>query len=209
MDIGEKIIQDIIKGAAGAEGFMRGGSVGVERMQLGREEKLASNYGGLGGLVGPVGAAAGAEDGSGWRAAGGSLLGGTLGGAAGFGLGALLNNPAAARFLEGAGGMGGSALGGHLGGAKKEEPPQGRLRAIADAFTGGKQAAYARYKVAFLGAIAPLLGSVAGPALARGAMGRVAPTLAKGLAGGARGAMFDTAASLAGGALGNKMTGQQ
>ena len=81
--------------------------------------KISSNYGGIGGAVaGPVGAALGAEDGSGWRAAGGSLLGGAVGGAAGAGLGMLAHNPQAASLLALLGGTAGSGIGGHMGGAR-------------------------------------------------------------------------------------------
>lgn len=75
----------------------------------------------------------------------------------------------------------------------------------------GAQAAYARFglKHAFLGALAPLAGSIAGPALARGALGKIAPAMAKGLGQGFKGQAFDMAASMGGQMLGSKLMGGQ
>lgn len=126
MDPGEKFILDLIKGAHMTEGFMRGGTMNVQRDIMRREEKLANH-----------------------------------------------------------------------------------ASALTGAFEQGRAAALAHFKIAFLGAVAPLLGSVAGPALARGAMGKIAPGLAAGLGNGMKGMAFDTAASMAGGAMGQKMTGPQ
>jgi hypothetical protein len=79
--------------------------------------------------------------------------------------------------------------------------------ALADAYAGGRTAALERFKVGFLGAVAPLIGSIAGPALARGAMGRVAPMAAKAIGTGLKGNLFDAAASTAGAMAGQKLTG--
>lgn len=139
----ENIIEDLIKGAA--QNRVR---VVVDRENHGREEKVAGEGGawggGLGGMLGPVGAAgggalgAGVEDRSGWSAAGGGLggllgnlagagIGGVAGGAAGYGIGKGLNaldvsdvDPHALAAILGllgaAGGSGaGGALGGHYG----------------------------------------------------------------------------------------------
>lgn len=207
MDPGEKFIQDLIKGAMQTEGFMPGGVVGVQRDVMRREEKLAGMgggiAGGLGGLLGPgagtlaAGLGAGLQDGN-VRSGVGAGLGSMLGGVGGSALG--LIDPRLSMLspiLSGVGGAVGQSL------ARPKES------ALKTAFVAGRDAALARYKVAFLGAVAPLLGSVAGPALARAGLGKVAPALASGLGNGMKGMAFDTAASMAGGAMGNKLTGQQ
>ncbi len=103
-------------------------------------QKHASNYGGVGGaLLGPVGAALGAEEGSGWRAAGGSAGGMLAGGL----LGALTRNPALGALLA----TGGSAIGGHYGGAKKEppkpeQPKEASLNTVEAAHVIGRLRAY-------------------------------------------------------------------
>lgn len=53
----DKIIEDLVKGASRAEGFMRGGRASVFVNRDGREEKLAM-FGGAGGLMAPAAAAA-------------------------------------------------------------------------------------------------------------------------------------------------------
>lgn len=208
----DKIIEDLIKGAerAGAKVELQG--------SLGREEKLASNYGGLGGGLGTLlghaasrgihgfasapggmmGAAAGADPGMGMRAAGGSLLGGAVGGIAGGGLGTLLGHPELAGLLSLIGETGGSAYGGHVG---------GKNPALAQAQQEGAKAACARFgiKHAFLGALAPMAGMMAGPALARGALGKIAPRMAAGLGQGLKGGLFDAAGSMGGAALGERL----
>jgi hypothetical protein len=203
----DQIIEDLIKGAkqAGAQVELRG--------SLGRETKLASNYGGLGGSVGSLiggrmgvplaggmaGAAMGADPGMGMRAAGGSLIGGGIGGLAGAGLSTLVGHPELAGYIQALTQMGGSALGGHYGG---QNP------ALHEAAEEGTKAAFDRFGVkhAFLGALAGMAGSLAGPSLARGALGKIAPTVAKGLGQGMKGMAFDTAASMGGQALGNRLS---
>lgn len=143
----DRIIQDLIKGAsrAGARVEFNTGS--------GREEKLATNYGGIGAALGAV-----------------------------------------------PGGSGGAAVGGHYG---------GKNPALQQAADQGMKDACARYglKEAFLSAIAPLAGAVAGPALARGALGKIAPKMLGGLGTGMKGQAFDMAASMGGQMLGGRLGG--
>ncbi len=228
----KNILDDLVKGAAQTEGFARGSRVAAHVVSEGREEKLANHAAlgaGLGGILlpgigAPIGAAIGADKGQGLAAAGGSLLGGIGGGAAGAlgggGIGALLGalagNPGAGAALGagvggGLGGLGGMLYGAHRGGEKESLADK-----LSAATADGEKAAAERFgvKVAFL----PMLGAIAGPmmaraglgALARGAGGRMLGGMASkvmpGVAGGLGGAAFDQAASMAGGALGNKLT---
>jgi len=106
------------------------------------------------------------------------------------------------------GSIGGSALGGHVGqSVARPDREREKQSALADAYSAGEKAALDRFKVAFLGAVAPLIGSIAGPALARGALGRVAPMAAKAIGSGMKGQLFDAAASTVGGMAGQKLTG--
>ncbi len=191
----DKFMEDLIKGAQSTEGFVRGGHVGVEvqRENRGREEKLAGLGGALGGMVGPIGAAAvgGLQDQSGSSAFGsgaGSLIGAptgaAVGGLGGAGLGAIIARIADKDPAEGAalgaalgipvGALGGSMLGGHLGQNHMRESKQG---ALEQRYADGIKAAAAQFgiKEAFL----PLLGALAGGTLLRGGLGMAA----KGLAG--------------------------
>ena len=136
--ITKKIIDDLVKGAAESEGFIRGSRMSVEvKADNGREEKLANHAAlgaGLGGLLlpgigAPIGAALGADKGQGLAAAGGSLLGG-IGGAAGGGLagggigallGALAGNPGAGAAL-------GAPVGAGLGGLHRVDRRDHDLR---------------------------------------------------------------------------------
>ena len=191
----ESIIEDFVKGAR--EGGFKGNIV-VSRDNFGHEEKLASNYAGIGGaLAGPVGAALGAEDGSGWRAAGGNLAGGIGGGLGGALLARLLHASPEAMALASAGGaLGGGVLGAHLGGAKKE-----KLSSLAEATTTGY--ANALKKLGFLGSmIGPLAGVLAGPA-ARAAM----PALGKRVGTGLGGMAFDAVAGQAANSAIDRMRG--
>jgi len=90
-----------------------------------RMKKMADNWAGLGGALGPIGAAIGAEDGRGWQAAGGSIAGGYAGrkisDIVSLALMAATKNrvpPAAQIALSRIGMLGGSMVGGHLLGAK-------------------------------------------------------------------------------------------
>lgn len=169
-----------------------------------------------GALAAPISAGLGAAPGSGLRAAGGSLAGMGLGGLAGLTLGGALGiNPTVPALL---GGGIGSTIGAHLGGKDERgilEKIQNKLGALEQRYAeGATQAAAALgIKEAFL----PMLGAIAGPMLARaglGALGRgaagkalggIAGKVAPRVAGGLGGAAFDQAASMAGGALGQKM----
>lgn len=118
----QKLVGDLVKGAAQAEGFIRGSRMQVD---LGGDlvgQKVA-NHAGLGSLAGglvlpglgaPIGAALGADEGQRGQAAIGSILGGlggsAAGGLGGAGLGALIG------ALAGKPGIG-AALGGGAGGA--------------------------------------------------------------------------------------------
>ena len=217
-DLMDRIIADLVEGARRSEGFMRGSRANVEisRENRGREEKLASIGGALGG--GLLGGGAGA-------------LGGGLAGA---GTGALLAkllhlDPSIGQELGGALGVGGAALGG-LGGAaagtaagQDERKPSFLERmkggSLETRYVDGVKAAAATFhiKEAFL----PLLGSLVGGtalragagALARGAGGKMLGGLAgkalPHMAGGIGGAATDMVGSMAGGALGQKMMPQQ
>lgn len=228
----DRFIEDLIKAAK--ESFARS-----PRRQPGEElhvqvsgsggHKLANHAAlgaGLGGILlpglgAPIGAALGADEGQGLSAAGGTLLGGlgggALGSAAGGGLGALLGliakNPRAGAALGSAIGGGVGGLGGALYGADRGGEGHGKL---GQACEDGVRSAAARFgvKEAF---IAPLLGSIAGPmlaragvgALARGvggkALGGMAGSVLPKIGGGMGGMAFDAATSMAGGALGDKL----
>lgn len=202
----DDILAGVIKGAQEA-------GASVETLTIGREEKHAS----LPGVVG-----------------GGMLgtLGGSLGGAAaGMGTaalaGRLLGLPPA-QIANLAGGMG--TLGGSLGGVggmlaggaagADPAPPQheqglldkirGKFSSAEDAYLAGSAEATARFKVAFL----PLIGALAGPALGRMALGRVAGGALGKMGGGAVGRMaggLANAKGIGGAAvdMGASMAGQQ
>lgn len=143
-------------------GGILGGHMGQNRFREGAGEKRAHNYGGIGGAIGPLGAAIGADSGHKLDAFGGSLLGmlggGAIGSAGGGALGALLKNPGLGAALGGnVGAMAGSIYGGHRGG---EPDPSllDRLKggALEDRYTDGVKAAAETFHVkgAFLGALA-------------------------------------------------------
>lgn len=202
----------------------------------GSEGHKFANHAGLGALAGglmlpgigaPVGAAIGADGGQRGSAAIGSVLGGVggagLGAAGGGGLGALLgalaHNPGLGAQIGAGMGAGVGGVGGMMYGAQKG----GHKDSIADKLSAardqGTEAAAARFgiKTAFLG---PLLGSVAGPAMARAgigalargaggsALGGMASKVMPHIGGGMGGMAFDAASSMAGGALGNKLQPQ-
>ena len=92
-----------------------------------RMKKMADNYAGLGGALGPIGAALGAEDGRGWQAAGGSLAGGMAGSKlsdiANLILQAVTKKKTSAATqlaMSRVGAVGGSMIGGHLLGKKSQ-----------------------------------------------------------------------------------------
>jgi hypothetical protein len=235
----EKFIEDIVKGAN--DSFARGSRAHGERLNVeitrnnhGHEQKLA-NHAGLGALAGgmmlpglgaPIGAAMGADEGRRGSAAIGSVLGGAggagLGALGGGGLGALLgllaNNPALGAQLGAGAGAGIGGVGGMMYGAQKGGHKDSLIDKLSEARDNGAGAAASRFgiKEAFL----PLLGSIAGPALARagvGALARGAGGSALGgmagkvlprIGGGMGGMAFDAATSMAGGALGNRLQPQ-
>jgi hypothetical protein len=165
-----KIIEDIIKGAQQTEGFMRGGTVGIERQILGEETKLSGDHAGLGAaLGGPIGAAIGAESGHRGDAALGSLGGGLAGGVAGGGAGALIGllarNPALAAQLGigggNLGGFAGSIYGAHEMGKSHSQRFQDKLsadNALPAAYFAGAKEACDHFKVGFAGLAAGLAG---------------------------------------------------
>ncbi len=189
---------------------------------LGSLAGLGGTGGGLGILTTPIGAAIGADAGNRWQAAGGALAGelagSTLGGLAGGGLASLLHmDPRMGRQIgELAGGAGGAAFGAHQMGEDRRNMLQRAGDKLSAARDNGARAAAARFgvKEAFIG---PLLGSIAGPMMARAGVG----ALARGAGGAALGGMaskvmphigggmgsmaFDAASSMAGGALGDKL----
>lgn len=217
MDISQ-IIADLTAGAEHA-----GGS--VQLSAAGREEKLANNVAGaaavLGGHFGhragiprlvavPVGAALGAEDGRGWQAAGGGLLGGIGGSLVGAGLGSLAGRltgspEMAQRIMESAGTIGGAAgsyVGAqHFGAAPKtneQMPQEERYASVTQPlmlfhYYEGAQ----RAKQAFLGAAIGGIASALAPTAARGVLGKVAPRMAGALAKPVAGALFDTGVGMA------------
>ena len=80
------------------------------------EKRADQLHAGLGGLAfGPLGAGVGADNDRGFRAMGGSLVGGTAGGMLGALPGLALNAPGAASLGGALGGMLGSGLGGYMG----------------------------------------------------------------------------------------------
>lgn len=234
----EKFIADIVKGAndSFASGKrMPGERLNVQRGDDGREEKLA-NHAGLGagvgtlmlpGLGAPIGAAIGADKGQAIPAAAGTLLGGAGGGALGAlgggGLGALIGalagNPGAGAGLGSALGGGIGGIGGMLYGAQRGGHKDTVMDKLSIARDEGIKAAATRFgvKEAFIG---PLLGSVAGPALARAgvgalargaggsALGSMAGKVLPRIGGGMGGMAFDAATSMVGGALGNRLQPQ-
>lgn len=234
--ITDRFIEDIVKAAK--ESFAQsprrrpGEELHVQVSGSGGH-KLANHAAlgaGLGGLLlpgigAPIGAAMGADEGQGLSAAGGTILGGLGGGAAGSiaggGIGALLGllakNPSLGAALGsgiggGIGGVGGALYGAHRGGERTAS-------ALDEACVAGMKTAAARYgiKEAFIG---PLLGSIAGPALARAgvgalargaggsALGGMAGRILPRIGGGMGGMAFDAASSMAGSALGNKLQPQ-
>lgn len=231
----DKFIADLVKGAelnSRANGGP-GVNVLISRDNTGHEEKLA-NHAALGALMGsiampgfgaPIGAALGADEGQRGSAAIGSVLGGAGGALAGGGLGVLggilTGNPELAKLLgaagAGIGGVSGMMYGASRGGHADTlgEKIRGKFSALEDRYVAGADAAARALgvKVAFL----PMLGAIAGPTLARAglsALGRgvagkalsgIAGKVAPRIAGGLGGAAFDQAASMAGGALGQKM----
>lgn len=213
-DFFDRFIADLVKGASSnlRENGGPGVNIIVSRENRGREEKLASIGGALGG--GLLGGGAGA-------------LGGSLAGA---GTGALLAkllrlDPSVGQELGSALGLGGAAVGG-LGGAAagtaagQEDRKPGLMDRLKGAsltahYDAGIKAAADAFgvKEAFL----PMLGAIAGPALARFGLGRLAAgaggrmlgglasKVAPRIAGGLGGMAFDQAAGMAGGALGQHM----
>lgn len=216
MSIVDQIIEDLVKGAQASEGFVRGSRANVEIQRHGEEQKLA-NHAGLGAGLGAasmlpfggaIGGALGADDGHRADAALGGTLGGlggaTLGAAGGAGLGALLHmNPALLKDLAMVGGVGGNVAGSAYGASK--------MSAVSDAYATGVKTATTRFgiKEAFLGALMPLLGSVAGPSLARAGAARFAPGLAQAASKGLGSHAFDMGASMLGGAAGQHLAGPQ
>lgn len=243
-DFTDRFIADLIKGAESSEGFIPGSRVAVEvaREARGREEKLAadaSTY--LGGIpvAGPglAGLNASARDGSmssGFLTGAGAGVGQYGGAALGSMLGNRLSKYLADRFDlneedaqllgMGLGGLGGTIGGGMLGAAGGralgEPTKQGSLQ---DTYQEGVHAALEGFgvKEAFLGAIAPAVGSALGGTVAkaglgalagqarnrglRGMAGRAAETVLSKTQKGMGAAAFDNAASMAGGALGQRL----
>jgi len=130
----EKIIADLIKGAAESEGFMRGGKVNVEiGRDRGHETKIAAHTSTLAGGIPGIGpglsglnAAADSGSmggglltgmGSGLGQVAGGLGGGALGGLAGKGLGGLAGNPELGALIGALLGGGGGMVGGGMLGA--------------------------------------------------------------------------------------------
>lgn len=178
----------------------------------------------LPGLGAPIGAAIGADKGQAVPAAAGTILGGMGGGAlgalSGGGLGALIG-ALAGRPSTGAGlgsALGGAAggIGGMLYGAQRGGHKDSIVDKISAARNEGVKAAAIRFNIkeAFIG---PLLGSIAGPAMARAGVGALARgaggNALSGMAGkvlpriggGMGGMAFDAASSMAGSALGDKL----
>lgn len=233
--ITDRFIEDIVKAAR--ESFAQS-----PRRQPGEElhveirgsggHKLA-NHAGLGALAGglmlpgigaPIGAAIGADEGQRGTAAIGSVLGGVggagLGALGGGGLGALLgslaHNPGLGAQIGAGMGAGVGGLGGMMYGAQRGGHRDSIVDKLSAARDEGVKAAAARFgvKKAFIG---PLLGSIAGPALARAgvgalargaggsALGGMAGRILPRIGGGMGGMAFDAASSMAGSALGDKL----
>lgn len=234
----EKFIEDIVKGAstsfAGTRGRLPDERLFVQRSGS-REEKIA-NHAGLGALAGgmmlpgvgaPIGAALGADDGQRAQAAIGSVLGGVggagLGAVGGGGLGALLgalaHNPSLGAQIGAGAGAGLGGIGGMMYGAQKGGHKESLVDKLSEARIDGVKSAATRFgvKEAFLG---PLLGSIAGPVMARagvgalargaggGALGSLAGKIMPHIGGGMGGAAFDAATSMAGSAIGNRLQPQ-
>jgi hypothetical protein len=170
----EKIIADLIKGAAESEGFMRGGKVNVEiGRDRGHETKIAAHTSTLAGGIPGIGpglsglnAAADSGSmggglltgmGSGLGQVAGGLGGGALGGLAGKGLGGLAGNPELGALigalLGGGGGMVGGGMLGAAGGRALGHTEKNS--AIAERYIAGIKAAAATFcvKEAFLPAL--------------------------------------------------------
>lgn len=221
MDIAQKIIDDLIKGAAASEGFVRGSRMQVQIGEAqGHETKLASIGGALGGGV--LGGGAGA------------LGGGLAGAGTGALLGKLLHlDPSLAQELGTMLGMGGAAAGGiggaAAGAAAGQEPHHPSLMerikggGLDERYTKGAKAAATRFgiKEAFLGSLLPLAGSALGGmglragagALAKGAGGKMLGGLASKalphMAGGIGGAATDAIGGSLGGMLGQRLSPQR
>lgn len=183
---------------------------------------MAGVGGGAGMLTTPLGAALGADEGNRWQAAGGALAGeragSTLGGLTGGGIATLLHmDPRLGRQIgQLLGGAGGAAYGAHQMGKDRRDILQRASDKLSTARNEGVKSAMTRFgvKEAFIG---PLLGSIAGPmmaragvgALARGAGGKALGSMASKalphIGGGMGGMAFDAATSMAGGALGDKL----
>lgn len=237
----DRFIEDLIKAAK--ESFARSprrqpGETLHVQMSGNSGQKLA-NHAGLGALAGglmlpgigaPIGAAMGADEGQRGTAAIGSILGGAGGaglGALGVGglsagLGTLLHSPEMGRQLGMLGTGAGAGLGGVAGmmyGAQKGGHKDSIADKLSSARYEGTRSAAARFgiKEAFIG---PLLGSIAGPAMARAgvgalargaggsALGGMASKVLPHIGGGMGGMAFDAASSMAGGALGNRLQPQ-
>ncbi len=197
----EEIIADFVKGAQRAGGRVQLEAPGIETSQsMERTPKVANNYGGLGGaLLGPLGAAIGSDPGRGWQAAGGALVGGTLGNIAGTGIGLLAHNPQLANLLAAAGGTVGSGVGGHMLGADDRNAVQratDKLSSLNVGYAYGAKAAADRFKVAFAPLVAAGLSALA-PAATRGIMSRIAPKALGAIAKPIAGALFDTGTQMA------------
>lgn len=222
----DQFIADLVKGAAQSRGFA-GGPVGVvvARDARGHEEKLA-NHAGIGGaLLGPVGAAIGADEGRGWHAAGGSLLGAAGGAMAGNALGGLTGNPNAGALLALLGGIGGSAYGAHRAGeASLMDTLKHKMSAVEEQYVEGAKTAAARFgiKEALLPALLPLAGSIFGGSALRAGAGALAKRFGGNMIGrgaqrltdfagkgGWRGGVVDAAGSAMGGIAGAQLAGQQ
>jgi hypothetical protein len=198
----DKFIADLVKGAEASQGFMPGSKVNVEisREHRGREEKLASFGGALGGglLGGGAGALGGGLAGAGTGALLGKLL--HLDPAVAQDMGALLGVGGAA-----AGGLGGAAAGTAAGMEPHRPSLMERMKggALESRYTDGIKAAAAAFgiKEAFL----PALLGAAAPMLGRSLLGKAAPAIAGRVGSGLAGAAFDTAAQAGGQAIGNKL----
>lgn len=219
----DKILADLIKGAQASEGFVRGSRANVEIQRHGEEQKLAGHSGLGAAFGGPVGAALGADPGRELEAAKGSFMGGLKGTSIGAGIGAGLGGLAALTgggaesilpLLLAGGGIG-SYAGSIAGAAGAGDKPSllDRLKggSLDEACAAGVKAACDRFgiKEAFLGALMPMLGSVAGPALARAGAARFAPGLAQMASKGLGSHAFDMGASALGGAVGQRLAGPQ
>lgn len=172
----DKFIADLVKGASAnkRENGGPGVDIIVSRENRGHEVKLAHNHAGVGAAIGgPIGAAIGADSGHRLQAAGGSMLGTAAGGLGGSAIGALLGtlagNPGAGAGIGGSlGALAGNIYGGHRGGEPDSmlERARNKISALESRYASGSTAA----KLAFLGALAGMAGSVGGGMLARKAL---------------------------------------